>query len=130
MKKDYFKRKFSCILLSFLLVLQSCVAYKSSTSTLDEAVATNGKVLVVKTDGTKFKLIKIEQINGVYYGSMKTKNGIEKIQLNESDLKRISVLDKTASTLGTIGIVVGSLGIVILIIGAIAVQDMDIGLAY
>ena len=130
MKIDYFKSKLICLLLSLLIVLQSCVAYKSISSTLDEAVATNGKVLVVKTDDTKFKLIKIEQIDGVYYGSMKTKSGIEKIQLHESDLKRIRVLDKTASTLGTIGIIVGSLGIVILIIGAIAVQDMDINLAY
>ncbi|HEU4788140.1 MAG TPA: hypothetical protein VFS71_00480 [Flavobacterium sp.] len=130
MKIDYFKRKFACLLLGFLIALQSCVAYKDASSTLDEAVATNCKVLVVKTDGTVFKLIKVEQIDGIYYGSIKTKKGIEKIQLNESDLKRISVLDKTASTWGTIGIIVGSLGIVLLIVGSLVVDDMDIGLAY
>jgi hypothetical protein len=123
MKNYCFKGKFTCLFLSFLIVLQSCVAYKDTSSTLDEAVATNCKVLVVKTDGTEFKLIKVEQIDGIYYGSMKTRNGIEKVRLNESDLKRISVLDKTASTWGTIGIVIGSLGIIGLIILGASGQD-------
>ncbi|WP_281227740.1 hypothetical protein [Flavobacterium aquiphilum] len=131
MKKDYFKRKFTCILLSFLLVLQSsCVAYKSSTSTLDEAVASNCRVLVVKTDETKLKLLKIEKIDGAYYGTLKTSKGIDVIKLNESDLKRINLKDKTASTWGTIGIVVGSLGIVFAIIAGLSVQSFDVGSGY
>lgn len=130
MKIDYFKSKFVCLFLSFLIVFQSCVAYKDASTTLDEAVATNCKVLVVKTDDTQFKFIKVEQIDSVYYGSLKTRKGIEKIRLNESDLKRVSVLDKTASTWGTIGIVVGSLGIVAVIVGTIIVQDMDMDLDY
>ena len=128
MKKNYFKSKITCLLLAILIALQSCVAYKNKTSTLDEAAATNGKVLVVKTDDTKLKLTKIEKIDGAYYGSIKTKNGFEKIPLTESDLKRVSVLDKRASTWGNIGIIVGSLGIVFIIIAAVSVQDMDIDL--
>jgi PBP1b-binding outer membrane lipoprotein LpoB len=116
MKIIYFKSKFICLLLWILIVLQSCVAYKDTASTLDEAVAANGKALVVKTDGTEFKLIKVEQIDGIYYGSMKTRIGIEKVRLTESDLKRISVLDREASTWGTIGVVVGCLGIIFLMI--------------
>lgn len=125
MKINYFKSKFASLLLAFLIVLQSCVAYKKETSTLDEAAATNGKVLVVKTDDTKLKLTKIEQIDGVYYGSIKAKNGVEKIPLTESDLKRISVFDKTASTLGNIGIVTVTLGVLFLMTAAISLQDMD-----
>lgn len=123
MKKDYFVRKFICLLLSLLITLQSCVAYKDTSSTLDEAVATNCKVLVVKTDDTEFKFVKVEKIDGVYYGNLKTRIGIEKVRLTESDLKRISVLDKTASTWGTIGIVVGSLGIIFLIIVSVSGED-------
>jgi len=130
MKKDYFKRKFTCILLSFLLVLQSCVAYKSSTSTLDEAVASNCRVLLVKADDTKLKLLKIEKIDGAYYGTLKTSKGIDVIKLNESDLKRINLKDKAASTWGTIGIVVGSLGIVLAIIAGLSVQSIDVGSGY
>jgi hypothetical protein len=123
MKTNCFKSKFICLLFSFLIALQSCVAYKDTSSTLDDAVATNGKALVVKMDGTEFKLIKVEQIDGIYYGSMKTRIGIEKVRLNESDLKRISVLDKAASTWGTVGIVLGSLGIIALIILGASGQD-------
>jgi len=130
MKMNCFKRKFACLFLGFLIVLQSCVAYKSTSSTLGEAVASNGKVLTVKTDGTKFKFIKVEQIDGIYYGSLKSKNGIEKVRLDENDFKRISLFDKTASTWGTIGIIAGSLGVVFVVIAALSVQDMNIDLAY
>ena len=126
MKVHCFKSKFSCLFLSFLIALQSCVAYKDTTSTLDEAVATNCKVLVVKTDDTQFKFIKVEKINGVYYGILKTRIGSEKVLLDENDLKRISVLDKTASTWGTIGIVVGSVVIIATIIGVLTYQDMGL----
>lgn len=123
MKVNCFKNKFSCLFLSFLITLQSCVAYKETSSTLDEAVATNCKVLVVKTNDTQFKFIKVEKIDGVYYGSLKTRIGIEKVRLAEGDLKSINVLDKTASTWGTIGIVVGSLGIIFLIAVSVSGED-------
>lgn len=106
-------------------MLQSCVAYKSSTSTLDEAVASNCRVLAVRTDDTEFKLLKVERIDSVYYGTLKTKKGIEVIKLNESDFKRISVKDKKASTWGTIGIIAGSLGIVMSIVEIIVNESLD-----
>jgi len=130
MKTNHFKSKFTSLLLAILFLLQSCVAYKSTTSTFDEAVATNGKVLVIKNDGTKLKLKKIEKIDGVYYGVVKTKKGLETIPLTESDYKRISIKDKTASTLGNIGYVIGGLAIIVLTIGAISVQNMEIDLSY
>lgn len=105
------------------LILQSCAVYKKTPVTLNEAATADGKVLVVKTDNTKLKFKKIEQIDGVYYGLIKTKGQIEKIPLTESDLKTIRLLDKTATTIGNVAIVVGSLGIVLLVVAAIELAD-------
>lgn len=119
MKIDYFKTKIVCLLLSFLILLQSCVVYKDVSSTIDEAVASKCKVLVVKTDGQEFKFAKVEKIGNVYYGILKTKKGNERVLLIEKDLEKIRVLDKRLSTWGNIGIVAGSLGIIFLIVGSI-----------
>ncbi len=123
MKFKKLKTKTVCFLLVIALILQSCAVYEKTSVTLDQAVTADRKVLVVKTDNTKLKFIRIEQIDGIYYGRLKTKGKIEKIPLTESDLKTIRVLDKTATTIGNVAIVVGSLGIVFLVVVAIELSD-------
>lgn len=125
MSQKYFKSKIVCVLLIFVMMLQSCAVYQKTSVSLDEAASADRKVLVVKTDNTKLKFKKIEQIDGVYYGLIKTKGRIEKIPLTESDLKTIRVLDKTPTTIGNVAIVVGSLGIVLLVVAAIALSNWD-----
>ncbi|MBA0884608.1 hypothetical protein [Flavobacterium undicola] len=118
------KSKTVCFLLVIALILQSCSVYKKTPVTLDEAVTADRKVLVVKVDNTKLKFIRIEQIDGIYYGRIKTRGGIEKIPLTENDLKTIRVLDKTATTIGNVAIVVGSVGTVLLVVAAIELSDL------
>jgi hypothetical protein len=123
MKCKSLKTKTVCFLLVLALIFQSCGVYKKTPVTLDEAVAADRKILVVKTDNTKLKFIRIEQIDGMYYGRVKNKGETEKILLTESDLKTIRVLDKTATNIGNIAIVVGSLGVVFLVIAAIELSS-------
>jgi hypothetical protein len=117
------KNKTVCFLLVISLILQSCAVYKKTPVTLNEVANANRKILVIKTDNTKMKFKKIEQIDGIYYGLIRTKGRIEKIPLTESDLKTIRALDKTATTIGNVAIVVGSLGIVLLVVAAIELAD-------
>jgi PBP1b-binding outer membrane lipoprotein LpoB len=124
MRLKNLKTKTVCFLFVIALFLQSCSVYKRPSVTLDEAITADRKVLVVKTNNTKLKFIRIEQIDGIYYGRLKTKGKIEKIPLTESDLKTIRVLDKTATTIGNVAIVVGSLGVVLLVIAAIELSDL------
>ncbi|SHM08802.1 hypothetical protein [Flavobacterium xinjiangense] len=118
------KNRTICFLLIIALILQSCAVYKKTPVTLNEAANVDRKILVVKTDNTKLKFKKIEKIDGVYYGLIKTKGQIEKIPLTESDLKTIRVLDKTATTIGNVAIVVGSLGVVFLVVAAIELSNL------
>ncbi len=122
------KNKSICLLVTFALLLQSCVVYKKTPSPINEAVDSKAKVLVVKTNDEKIKLIKIEKIDGNYFGEIKTKKGIEKIPLSENDIKSIRIKDKSASTVGNVFIVIGSLGVVFIVIVAIELQDFNIGL--
>lgn len=124
----YFKSKSVCLLIALALLLQSCVVYKKTPSTINEAVDSKGKVLIVKTNDEKLKLIKIEKIDGAYFGEIKTKKGIEKIPLSENDIKTIRIKNKSASTLGNVFIVIGSLGVVFIVIAAIELQDFNIDL--
>lgn len=124
MRLKNFKTKTVCFLLVIALMLQSCSVYKKTPVTLEEAATTDRKVLVIKSDNTKLKFKRIEQTDGIYYGLLKTRAGIERIPLTESDLKTIRVLDKTATTVGNVAIVVGSLGVVLLVIAAAALASL------
>lgn len=123
----YFKSKFFCIFLGFVFLLQSCAVYQKTPVSITEAAATNHKVLIIKTDDSKLKLKKIELIDGMYYGIIDEEGKIKKILLTENTIKTIRVLDETASTWGTIGIIAGSLLIMFGIIAYSEVQSIDIG---
>lgn len=131
MRLRYFKRKCVCVFLIFVLLLQSCAAYHKTPVSIQDAVTSNNKVLVITNNDTKLKLKKIELIDGKYYGISEDEDRkITRIPLNESDIKSIRVLDKSASTWGTIGIVAGSLLIIFGIVGYVAVENMDMDISW
>lgn len=113
-----FKSKFVCVFLVFVILLQSCTVYKKAPVSISEASATNHKVLIIKNDDTKLELKKIELVDGVYYGFIDEDRGIVKIPLNESTIKTIRIIDKSASTLLSTGIVVIPLAIIITLVTA------------
>jgi hypothetical protein len=122
----YFKSKFVCVFIVFVLLLQSCAVYQKSPVSIAEATATNHKVLILKTDDTELKLKKIELINGMYYGLTKDDNlKLVKVRLNESEIKTIRVLDKSTSTLLTIGAVAVPIIAVIIIVSTADIYGCD-----
>lgn len=126
MKIDSSKAKVIWLFLSFLILLQSCVVYKDTSSTLDEAVVSKCKVLVVKTDGKELKFVKVEKIDNVYYGISKTKIETERVLLIEKEIDKIRVLDKRSSTWGNVGIIAGSIAIIVFIVSNVSGQNIDV----
>ncbi|MBG6109441.1 hypothetical protein IWX84_000296 [Flavobacterium sp. CG_9.10] len=124
MSQKYFKSKIVCVLLIFVLLMQSCAIYQKTSVSLDDAVASNRKVLITKTDGAKLKLKRVELTDGKYYGIVKVDGKTEKIILVENDIRTIRILNKSATTIGTFGIVLGSLVITFLVAAAIAVVQV------
>ena len=128
MRLRYFKSKLVCVSLVFVILLQSCAVYQKNPVSIEDAVTSNNKVLVITNNDTKLKLKRIELIEGKYYGISEDEDrNITRIPLNESDMKTIRILNKSASTWGTVGIVAGSLLVIIGIIGYYEMENMDLG---
>lgn len=115
------KNKFISTILVFTLLLQSCTVYQKTAVTLDEAVASNRKTLITKTDGAKLKVKRVEQIDGTFYGIAKVEGKTEKIILVENDIKTVRILNKTATTFGNIGIIAGSTIVIFTIVAIVAI---------
>jgi len=113
--------KWAAKILSFLILLQSCTVYHSSTASVDEAVLSNNKVKVDVDDDYSYKFLKFVRIDGEIYGVAKKKSYVSKelqaqitnstyegkydlIKLNDENLKSIHLKNKGASTALTVAL--------------------------
>jgi hypothetical protein len=113
----FLNKKLVCGSLIFVFLMQSCTVYQKTPVSFSEAIATNNKVLITKTDNSKHKFKKIEQIDGLFFGVVKMNGNLVNVPLKENDIKSIRPSNKTASTLATIGIISGAVIILWGIIG-------------
>ncbi|NDP25978.1 MAG: hypothetical protein GZ087_00920 [Flavobacterium sp.] len=119
----YLKKKLVCGSLIFVFLLQSCTVYQKTSVTISEAAAAKNKVVITRTDNTKHKYRKIEQIDGQYFGIIKSNGNLVNVPLTESEIKSILPLSKTGSTWATIGIISGTVIIILSIIGINAANN-------
>lgn len=98
------------LLLSALTLLQSCVAYKQGTYTLEEASRTETKVKLKTIDNETLKFKKIEFINDKYYGVIKINGLSNMVEIESARIKYAKLQDKTMSTVLTIAVPVIVLG--------------------
>jgi len=124
----YFKKKLVCSFLFFTFLLQSCTVYQKTSVSISEARATNNKVLITKTDDTKNKYRKIEEVDGQYFGVIKSNGNLVNVPLPENKIKTICVLDKKKSNWETAGVIVAASVATILIVSAIISSNVDNGL--
>ena len=108
---------------NFAFLLQSCTVYQKNSVTISEIAAAKNNVVITKTDNTKHKYRKIEQIDGQYFGIIKSNGNIVNVPLKESNIKSIRPLNKTASTLVIVGIISVTVIIVLSIIGINATNN-------
>ena len=108
---------------NFAFLFQSCTVYQKTSVTISEVAAASNKIVITKTDNTKHRYRKIEQIDGQYFGIIKSNGNIVNVPLKESDIESICPLNKTASTLVTVGIISGTVIIILSIIGINAANN-------
>ena len=123
MRLTRFKTKIISVTLVFILMLQSCSVYKKTPVTIDEAAKSNSRILIRRTDDTKLKLKRIENVDGAYFGVKRIDGKIVSLPLDEKNLKSIRVLDKTKTTLGNVSIVVLTLGVILIFIAASTIDN-------
>ncbi|HSD13048.1 MAG TPA: hypothetical protein VLB74_00215 [Flavobacterium sp.] len=105
------------LLLTLIFLFQSCYVYQKASINPDKAVAANGRMKVITTDNKKYKFLKIKKKDSTYYGITKMKGQIVNIPLEKENMKSIHPVNKTNSTILTVGTVLLSAGTVIIIIG-------------
>lgn len=130
--------KMISLLLSLTILAQSCVAYHSSTASIDEAIQSNDKIKLTSETEDNYEFQELQRENGNIYGITKRKSVTAdllstqivedtkdkkyvKILLRNDQLNNIHLQNKTMSTLATIGIPLVIVGV----IAIIAVNSMD-----
>ena len=99
MKTSTRRLKVVALFFSVLILLQGCTVYKKANVTLEEAVTSDTKVRIKTNDNKTLKFKKIGIENGDYYGLLNYKSAWVKTQINEGNIEKIQVKDKTASTI-------------------------------
>jgi hypothetical protein len=105
----------SSLILALIIMLQSCTVYKSTNVSLEQASKNEVKTKVVTSSNEKLKFKFIENKEGTYYGVKKVKGNIVKMPLNEQNIKKVVLKDKTMSLILTIAIPL------VLILGGLAI---------
>jgi hypothetical protein len=108
------------ILLVAALFFQSCNAYYRTPKSLEDVAGKNAKVKMVRTNGTKVILKKVEHTENGYVGFMKVHKSMTAVPLDPNDIQSLRLQNKPLSTLATIGIVVLVVAVVGLVIAAIS----------
>jgi hypothetical protein len=107
--------RISSLILALIIMLQSCTVYKSTNVSLEQASKNELKTKIVTSSNEKLKFKFIENKEGTYYGVKKIKGDIVKIPLNEKNIQKIVLKDKTLSLILTIAIPL------VLIVGGLAI---------
>jgi len=107
------KFKTIALILSMLILLQGCTAYKSASVSLEQAALAQTKVKLETKSGEKLKFIRIGVENGNYYGVKKVKGdktlNYKTVPLETNYIKSVKLKDETLSTVYTIGATLGLL---------------------
>ena len=98
-------------LLAFLILFQGCTVYKSANVTLDQAVIANTGVRIKTNDNHAFRFKSIQHDTGIYYGLKYHNKNWVKIPINEDNIDKVQIKDKTSSTILTIGIPISVIGV-------------------
>lgn len=124
MKKFNLKLKRLSVLLSVLIIAQSCQVYRTSSISLDEASKIDEKVKVQTIEGKRIEFKKIDKEEDFYYGLKRKKGELVKIPLNHEDIVGIFPKHKTASIVNTILLSLVVVGLVTVIISSIVNIDL------
>ena len=96
--------KLIALIFSIVMLFQSCKAYYKESVTLAQAVSEHkrAKVETVTKQTYKFQSISFE--NEQYYGVNMVKGEAIKIPINQADLNKVRLENKSMSLIGTIGV--------------------------
>lgn len=96
--------KFLVLIFSVVMLFQSCKAYYSESVTLEQAVKEHKRAKVETATNQTYKFQSIIFENDQYYGIKMVKGETVKIPINQTDLSKVRLENKSLSVIGTIGV--------------------------
>ena len=96
-------KKDIAVIMLWLMFFQSCVLYKSTPITMDEAVKNECKVMIKTNNNEILKFKRIGFENGDYYGVKHRTGKMAKIPLEKETITSIREKDRALSNIVTIG---------------------------
>lgn len=125
MKISIKRFRLTSLVLTILIVFQSCRVYKKNPITIDEAVKSERRIKIKTLDNNKFKFKRVIIEESNYYGIKRVNGDLEKVPIMLNTIDNIRVHNKTMS------IVYGSVIAIVIsfvTIAAIAIGSLDFGL--
>ena len=95
------------LIFGVLILFQSCMAYKQTSVSLEQAVQSEKKTKIETKSNESLKFRRISFEDGKYYGVKRVKGEIVKIPLDSTGIKKVLLHDKTLSTVLTIALPIG-----------------------
>lgn len=102
-----YKLKMYALLLSVLVLMQSCVVYHKTPTTLEQASNERIKTKITNANGATHKYQYIENKDGVYYGVNKKSGTLVRIPLKEEEVT-VWLKNQTATTWTSLAVIGGS----------------------
>jgi hypothetical protein len=96
--------KLIALIFSIVMFFQSCKAYYKESVTLEQAVNEHKRTKVETVNKQTYKFQSISFENNQYYGVNKVKGETVKIPLDQAELSKVRLENKSLSVIGTIGI--------------------------
>lgn len=109
------------LLLSALLLFQSCVVYHKTPTNLFEASQEHIKTKVVTNSGLAAKYEYITYEGNQFYGMNRKSGEWLKTPLDQEDLAKVLIKDKSGSTWATIGMI--SIPIIALVLIGLSLEN-------
>jgi len=104
------------VILTSLILFQSCRVYNKEHVTLDKAVEEGKRVKILTKKGIKLKFKKIVHSDGVYYGIKRVKGNEELNPIDPNSVESIRLHNKTMSIIYGTGIGLLISGVVLSVI--------------
>jgi len=114
--------KLIALIVSVVILFQSCKAYYKDSVTLEQAVNEHkrAKVETVTKQTYKFQTISFE--NGQYYGVKMVKGETVKTLIDQANISQVRLENKSLSVIGTIGLSVLVVFVVVVGVAGIALS--------
>jgi hypothetical protein len=109
------RSKIYALLLSVLVLMQSCVVYHKTPTTLEEASIERIKAKITNANGVTHKYQYIENKDGVYYGVNKKSGTLVRLPLEEEEVT-VWLKNQTATTWTSLAVIGGS--VLVFIVGS------------